>query len=82
MIKNIYVIYDATAQLFHTPFYMNDDNVCRRSMKDIVNDPNSEVHRHPEDFSVWLLGTYNPTNANIELLAEQTKLCEFSELKD
>lgn len=67
---NVYAVYDAKMQLFGIPFFQAKDNVAIRDFGDAVNDksPNNMWNKHPEDYSLFRIGTYE--NENGILLSE------------
>ncbi len=81
MITSLYVIYDAKAQMYNKPFSMQNDSVAMRACTDLANDPNTETCRHAEDFTLFKIGTYEDTNAEIQLDLTLTPLASFHELK-
>jgi len=78
--KNIYVLHDSKAKMYHTPFYMVNDDACLRTMVDMVNNQENEVSKFPEDFTLFNIGTFDEETANIELLQERVTICRCHEL--
>lgn len=64
----IYTIFDSAAGLYMRPFYGPSDEAARRSFKDIATDKEHEVGQHPEDYSLFRIGTYEDTDAKIVIL--------------
>lgn len=58
MKQNVYTLFDTKALIFNTPFYAHNHQVARRMVGDLVNDPNTSVGRHPADFVLYCLGSY------------------------
>jgi len=58
----IYSIYDKAAQYYNRPFYAHNDAVALRSFRALRLDYESEIHRHPEDFSLFYLGTFDDSS--------------------
>jgi hypothetical protein len=56
---NAYVIRDKKAGFYNNPFYLHNDDIAKRTMTDLVNDPESQINHHPEDFSIWKVGVYD-----------------------
>lgn len=54
-----YSIYDNKALVFHPPFYASTDAQASRTFADVVNDVNTNIGRHPADFSLFLVGSYS-----------------------
>lgn len=65
MITIAYSIFDTKAGLFNTPFFMQNDAMAIRAVTDLVNDPNTSVHRHPADYILMKLGYFSDENGNL-----------------
>jgi phosphatidylethanolamine-binding protein (PEBP) family uncharacterized protein len=63
---NVYAIYDSAAQAFDRPFFMHNDGLAVRAFSDAVNDEKSNIHRHPEHYSVYKIGTFDDKTAQLE----------------
>lgn len=63
MILNAYVIYDLKATAYNQPFFAHNHNVAKRMVSDIAGDLNTSVGRHPTDFILYCIGTYDDANA-------------------
>lgn len=63
---NMYVIYDTKAKFYNKPFYMQNDSIAIRAFTDLVNDTQTDVNKHPTDFQLYSVGTYEDTTAIIE----------------
>lgn len=64
MIKNVFAIRDAKAELFGNPFYEGTKGSAIRAFSDLVNreDGNNMVNRHPGDYALFHLGTYDDSD--------------------
>lgn len=62
----IYSIFDELAKAFQTPFFMQNDNMAKRAFFDLVNDPQSQVNKHPSDYKLYNIGTMDDATALIE----------------
>lgn len=65
MIINAYSIYDRKALRYHAPFYSHQDGEAARSFADLVNDPNTTVGRHPDDYVLYRVGAYDDANGSL-----------------
>lgn len=54
-----YSIYDSKAEHFGNPVFIRTDAEARRSFGQVATDPNTEVGRHPEDFLLYRVGTWD-----------------------
>ena len=77
---NLYVIHDAVAAIYNKPFYLVNDQVALRSAGALAMDENSEISKHPEDYTMWCIGEYEDTTAEIETF-EPRLIARFHELK-
>lgn len=74
MILKMYAIYDSKALAFLPPFFMHNDSVAKRIFQDTVLDPASQFHKHPEDYTLFCVGTFEDSTAKIEPLAQALNL--------
>lgn len=54
-----YSIYDNKALIYHPPFYQSTDGAAVRALGDLVNDPSTQMGRHPGDFVLYCVGSYS-----------------------
>lgn len=66
MILNIYSLFDQAAEAFTQPFFMHNDGLAIRAFQDNINATDTNVGQHPEQFTLYKLGTYDDTNGSIE----------------
>lgn len=59
MLKRTFTVHDNKADMFLSPFYEITVGEAIRAFTDIVNLKDHPVHRHPNDYSLFLLGTYD-----------------------
>ena len=52
-------LYDRKTLVYHNPFFAVTDGAATRIVADIVADPNTQPGRHPGDFVLYRLGTYD-----------------------
>lgn len=62
MILRAYSIYDCKALQYHSPWFAVSDGSAVRSFSDMANDPQTTIGRHPRDYTLWLVGTYDDNN--------------------
>lgn len=66
MIIRCYSVYDRKAQVFHAPYYAPTDGAAVRTFSDAVADPNSMLGRHPNDYVLYFVGTFDDSRALME----------------
>ena len=81
MISNIYSIYDVKAEAYLTPFFMQNDALLKRTIKDTLQDPNHLFGKHPEDYIVYFGGTFDDTTGTFELEDTLKVLFKLIDLK-
>lgn len=62
----IFCIYDEKAKAYAQPFYMSNDGQALRAFGDLVNDKNSQLNKHPIDYSIWKMGEYDDNSGMFE----------------
>lgn len=66
--KNIYAIYDSKAEAFMTPIFVDKDGQALRDFQDAVMNKDSVFNRHPEDYTLFKIGTYDQNKGKISSL--------------
>lgn len=62
----IIAVKDRAADMFGRPFYTRTTAEAVRSFTDEANNKDSQIHKHPEDYDLFLLGTFNEDTGRIE----------------
>lgn len=55
----VYTVYDSAAKFFHPPMFLRSRGEALRMWQDLVNDEKTSMCRHPKDFSLIEIGTYD-----------------------
>lgn len=77
MKRIVMVVRDRAADTFGQPFFVVSVGVGVRSFSDAINNPSedSDLRKHPEDFDLFKLGTFDDDTAVFEVgLPEQVAL--------
>ena len=74
MKNQIFSVYDSKANLYMSPFYQNTVGQARRVFSDIINNPQHQFSKNPEDYTLFHLGEYNDITAKFDLLDTPTSL--------
>nr|QJB18902.1 MAG: nonstructural protein [Microvirus sp.] len=61
----IFSIIDRTTKDFGLPFYQPTKDTAIRSFRDLANDPESMIYKHPDDFTLFELGQFSPSTGQI-----------------
>lgn len=62
---NAYSIYDNKSLRYHAPFFMNTDGEAVRALTDLANDPNTTIGKHPGDYVLYYIGTYDDNSGQL-----------------
>ena len=66
MLLKIFTVYDAKAEAYMQPFFMQSTGQAIRSFEDTVNDTKSVFNKHAQDFTLFEIGTYEDSNCFIQ----------------
>lgn len=78
----IFSVLDTKADAFQTPFFMPSTGQAVRAFKDLSNDGQSLVSRHPADFQLCCIGEFDDTNARVISYDQVEKLGFASDYKE
>lgn len=59
MIQNVFSIYDTKASAYLTPFFLPTVPMALRVFAECANSSDHQFGRHPEDFTLFHLGTFD-----------------------
>ncbi len=71
----IFVIYDSKAAAFLQPWFLTTPALAVRSFTDLANDPESNICRHADDYTLFNIGTFNDSTAKIDWTSPVTLGC-------
>lgn len=67
MLEKLYAVFDMKAQVYGQVFQHRSRMEALRAFMNAANDPEQGLlHKYPEDFILFELGTYNKENGKIE----------------
>lgn len=52
-------VYDEKAESFATPFFLSSIGQATRIFGDMANDDKSQIGKHPEDYKLYQVGTWD-----------------------
>jgi hypothetical protein len=61
----IYSVYDSKAEAYLPPFFLPTKAAALRAFGDAAVDPKHQFAAHPEDYTLFELGTYEETTGSI-----------------
>jgi len=59
MLLNAYTLYDVKALNYSPPFYASAHGQAVRLVMELASDTNTTVGRHPSDFTLFCIGTFD-----------------------
>ena len=65
MIHKIFTVYDSKAELFMQPFFMPTTGQAIRSFEDTCNDSSTMFSKHPADFTLFEIGSFEDVTCEI-----------------
>lgn len=68
MKMKVFTVYDSKAEAFATPFFMQSTGQALRAWTDTCNDEQTQINRHPEDFTLFHLGDFDSFTGKFENL--------------
>lgn len=75
----LFRIYDSKAELYARIFQEQTDATARRAFGAACKDPESPYHGHPEDYSLWRVGSEDDTLGTITPEIAPVMVCTAQE---
>lgn len=75
-------VYDSKARAFLLPFYCSQVAVGVRSFVEAANTETHQMCQHPEDFTLFHLGTFDDDNATFDFLHPSVNLGLAAQYKE
>lgn len=67
MIISVFTIRDDKAQAYLQPFFLSNESMARRAIADCVSDSDHMFGKHPEDYALFSLGTFDDQSGKFVL---------------
>lgn len=58
--------YDSATEMYNQPFHVQSIGQATREFTDVLSDPNHPMAKHPEDYALFQIGTFNDNTGKIE----------------
>lgn len=58
--------FDSAAECYTRPFFAGSRGEAVRLFSDLVADPDHAIGRHPEDYTLYVLGSFNQQTGELE----------------
>ncbi len=81
MILKMFTVYDSKAELYLPPFYNKTTGQAVRAYDDTCNQKDHPFYKHPEDYTLFEIGTYDENTAEIITYDAKTPLGTALEYK-
>ena len=81
MITNIYGVYDVKAAAYLNPFFLINDELAKRECANLVMNENHNFAKHPADYTLFKLGEWDDSTAQISPLSAPLAIATMLELK-
>jgi len=63
---NVYSVYDSKVGAYMTPFFMRSNGEALRAFIEIASDPQTSICKHPEDFTLFHIGSWDSSDASYD----------------
>lgn len=70
----VYATFDMKAKLWNPPFVMTTEGEAVRAFSDAASKPGTVISRHPEDFALYQIGTFDNETGEIVPLSPMKSL--------
>lgn len=67
MLRYVFSIRDVATDAYFDPFCSPTKPAALRTFADLVNDPQSTINRHPEDYELFELGSFDTGSGMFEV---------------
>ena len=67
MIVKIFSVYDSKVEAYIQPFFMQSRGQAIRAFGDTAGDKTTNIGKHPADFTLFELGTFDPLTAKFDI---------------
>ena len=66
LVEYVYAVYDVKAGCYFHPYFVSRDEVAIRMFADVVNDNDTIIGKHPEDFTLFKIASWYKVEGRIE----------------
>lgn len=71
MKMELFAIKDRALTAFMRPWVAQSVGQAIRAFSDMINDKQSEISAHPDDYDLWLIASFDDSTGKITQLADQ-----------
>lgn len=80
MEMQVFAVFDKKSELYNLPFFMQTTGEALRAFMDLARDEKTVLYRHPEDFRLSRLGTFD-NKAGVFKMSEPVTVAHADEFK-
>lgn len=81
MEMQVFAVFDKKAELHNLPFFMQTTGEALRAFMDLVRDEKTVLYRHPEDFKLVRLGTFDNKAGFFKMTADPVTVAHADEFR-
>jgi len=74
MLLQVFTVFDSKAEAYLPPFYMSAIGAALRNFGDTCSTPDHPFHKHPQDYCLFHIGSFDDATGHIELLTAPISL--------
>lgn len=67
MIRKLYSIRDAKAELYNPPFHASTPGEAERAFTELANSPGHFVNKFPEDYDLFFVASFDDNTGKLEV---------------
>lgn len=82
MINGVYSVFDSAVKAYSTPMFFQTDGLAIRIFQDQVNNSESQIYKHPEQFFLFKLAQFDDAKGEFRSLDTPLCLAKGVELKE
>ena len=64
--NHVFLIYDAKSESWSKPIFSRNRATCQREMRDVLTQGNTQYSMHPEDYTLFEVGTWSEFESSIK----------------
>lgn len=76
MILQVFSIHDSKAAAYAPPFFMARMELALRAFNDLAADTQSQINKHPEDYTLFLIGEFDDATGALKAAGEPVQVAK------
>jgi hypothetical protein len=64
----MYSIYDTKSETYYQPIFLLNEAMMLRQFADMANDKDCAISKHPEDYTLYHLGSWQDQDSKIKII--------------